>query len=56
MCGMGGARSSYWMERAKREEEQAGKSSSRGQIAFHRDQARRFLDLAFADARLTQRA
>ncbi len=50
------AGASYWMDRARTEEERASRAGARGQIAHHRDQARRFLDLAFAEARRSSRA
>jgi hypothetical protein len=41
----------YWMMRAEKEKALAQKCHLRGQVSFHRQQAQRFLDLAFAEAR-----
>jgi hypothetical protein len=43
----------YWMSRAAKEQQLAKKSQTRGEADFHRDLARRFLDIAFSANRQT---
>ena len=41
----------YWMMRAEKEKALALQCRHRGEVSFHRNQAQRFLDVAFAEAR-----
>ena len=47
-----GEEATYWMGRAERESRLAQEAPMPSQAVFHRNQAQRFLDIAFAKARI----